>query len=68
MSMADYRACDVCGGKAFYDASLHYPEEGEQTESPNVPMGAGAIKVLCRKCAKTHTLVVIEKSKTDGGK
>lgn len=26
MAMADYRLCDVCGGKAFYDANLSYEE------------------------------------------
>ena len=24
MAMADYRQCDVCGCKAFYDANLNY--------------------------------------------
>ncbi len=24
MAMCDYRQCDVCGGKAFYDANLSY--------------------------------------------
>lgn len=24
MAYADYRLCDVCGGKAFYDAHLNY--------------------------------------------
>lgn len=24
MAACDYRSCDVCGGKAFYDASLSY--------------------------------------------
>jgi len=24
MAGADYRSCDVCGGKAFYDAQLNY--------------------------------------------
>lgn len=28
MALADYRLCDVCSGKAFYDANLSY-EEGE---------------------------------------
>lgn len=29
MAAADYRKCDVCGGKAFYDANLNY-EQGEK--------------------------------------
>lgn len=24
MAAGDYRSCDVCGGKAFYDANLNY--------------------------------------------
>lgn len=24
MARADYKLCDVCGGKAFYDAGLNY--------------------------------------------
>lgn len=28
MAMADYRLCDVCGGKAFYDERLNY-EDGD---------------------------------------
>jgi hypothetical protein len=24
MALADYRLCDVCGGKCFYDAHLNY--------------------------------------------
>lgn len=24
MALGDYRLCDVCGGKAFYDANLNY--------------------------------------------
>jgi hypothetical protein len=28
MAGGDYRSCDVCGGKAFYDANLTY-EDGE---------------------------------------
>jgi hypothetical protein len=26
MALADYRLCDVCGGKAFYDANLSYAD------------------------------------------
>lgn len=31
MSKADYRLCDVCGEKAFYDDSLHYEQGDEGT-------------------------------------
>lgn len=26
MALADYRLCDVCEGKAFYDANLNYED------------------------------------------
>jgi hypothetical protein len=28
MALADYRLCDVCGEKVFYDANLNYNEGG----------------------------------------
>lgn len=31
MAAGDYRSCDVCGGKAFYDANLNY-ESGEKID------------------------------------
>ena len=32
MAAADYRLCDVCGNKAFYDSNLNY-EGGEKVAS-----------------------------------
>jgi hypothetical protein len=32
MAACDYRSCDVCGGKAFYDANLSY-EDGADGDS-----------------------------------
>lgn len=34
MAISDYRQCDVCGGKAFYDANLDY----EEVDSPSDDM------------------------------
>jgi hypothetical protein len=31
MAAADYRLCDVCGEKAFYDANLQYDDVGDGT-------------------------------------
>ena len=36
MALADYRLCDVCDGKAFYDANLNYEHEPSQW-GPDVP-------------------------------
>lgn len=27
MASCDYKLCDVCGGKAFYDSNLQYDSE-----------------------------------------
>jgi hypothetical protein len=30
MALADYRLCDICGRKAFYDANLNYQFDEEE--------------------------------------
>jgi hypothetical protein len=62
MAMADYYQCDVCGGKTFYDAELHY--DCSVNGSP-FPVGAGDMKVICKTCAETHQVVVTEKPKKE---
>lgn len=34
MASADYRLCDVCTGKAFYDANLNYEEGASDHYKP----------------------------------
>lgn len=71
MAMGDYRACDVCGGKSFYDATLNYnggPDEdyppfrlaGKEQDGyrDNLP-GVGDWAVLCHGCAKTHRTQIV---------
>lgn len=58
MALADYRLCDVCGGKAFYDANLNYTDEGLDR--------LGDWKVICVECAKTHKTVVVPIGFVDG--
>lgn len=55
MAEADYRQCDVCGGKSFYDANLHYPDIWE--DEP-LPSGTGDWAVICVECAKNYRCVV----------
>jgi hypothetical protein len=58
MAYADYRHCDVCDSKAFYDSNLNYDLE----EYPdNGLFNLGDWKVLCRVCVKTHELKIVEK-------
>lgn len=57
MAMSDYHLCDVCGGKAFYDANIddrRYTATWDPSETEK-PIG---IAVLCPKCNETHEAVV----------
>jgi len=56
MALADYRLCDLCGDKTFYDAQLQYDfREHPDTGFKNL----GDWKVLCRDCTQTHTLLIV---------
>jgi hypothetical protein len=54
--MLDYRCCDVCGEKAFYDASLPYDFD---KYPDNGLFNLGDWRVICRKCSDTHVLRVV---------
>jgi len=57
MALCDYRLCDQCNGKAFYDANLNYGEP-----SASSPWGLGSLgdwAVLCEECSKKWKCVVI---------
>lgn len=59
MAAADYRLCDVCLSKCFYDAELQYsdPEENQEAEWASLPgHNTGAWLVICKACAKTHEI------------
>jgi hypothetical protein len=58
MAGADYRSCDVCGGKTFYDAHLDYNKPDEAHGYEWWLHGIGDWKVICIGCAKTHEIVV----------
>jgi hypothetical protein len=71
MALSDYRLCDVCGGKAFYDANLNY-KEADVGDTVYRTAGArnyfsyaldmlGDWAVLCEKCAKTHRCAIVPK-------
>ena len=71
--MADYRLCDVCGCKAFYDSNLsyEYPDKnGNGTWGKIEPdelvrdsdyklYHLGDWAVICTDCAKTHKCVIV---------
>ncbi len=68
MAGADYRLCDKCRGKAFYDATLNYHHAGTEKEAfrcagqlTNLNLGRlGDWAVLCSECAKTHKCIIVE--------
>ena len=56
MALSDYRLCDLCHCKAFFDAKLQY----DFNEHPDTGLDdVGEWKVLCRDCAQTHTVVIL---------
>lgn len=61
MAAADYKLCDVCNGKSFYDANVDY-EEPEPPKYEWLPRGVGDWAVLCETCAETHVAVIMAKS------
>ena len=52
MALADYKLCDACGAKTFYDAALEYDLDGPIIREPK-PVGVGDWAVLCGACAVT---------------
>ena len=60
MAIADYRLCDICGRKAFYDANLNYQmkpfSDGQKAAADGILYldSLGDWKVLCVDCSKTH--------------
>lgn len=71
MAAADYRLCDVCNGKAFYDSNLCYEDARESPDrapyrvaGEEQPGGyrlgyLGDWAVLCDDCAKTHKTAIL---------
>jgi len=55
MALADYRLCDLCDGKVFYDANLNYTPTKEGYTLDHL----GDWAVICLDCAKTHKCVVV---------
>jgi hypothetical protein len=59
MAMADYRLCDRCGNKAFYDSNLNYDFDNcdPVTGEPKLDR-VGDMAVLCDACAKTYEVII----------
>lgn len=64
MAMCDYKLCDRCGNKAFYDVDItdsHYVATYDPTEDAD-PIG---IAILCSDCNKTHICLYVERLSID---
>lgn len=78
MAACDYRQCDVCRSKTFYDANLNYEPASELPEGVqpykqvgepqgyNHLQGLGDWAVLCVECAKTHKTQIVANEKSHG--
>lgn len=61
MAGGDYRSCDVCGNKAFYDTDCDYDSRKIDSDG-NPKLGrVGSMKVLCDKCSETHVVIIMKK-------
>lgn len=71
MALVDYRLCDVCGDKAFYDERLNYERAprgedgvlyvGQKIDFPHKCDYLGDWAVLCTDCSKTHKTAIVPK-------
>ena len=62
MAMADYRCCDIRGGKAFYDANLNYDFDNPDPKTGEYPLDyLGDWSVICQDCAKDYRTEVVKK-------
>ncbi len=64
MAGADYRSCDKCGCKTFYDSNLDY--DFSDPERPHGLWSLGDWAVICIDCAKTHKCIIVPKERPDG--
>ena len=55
MAGCDYRSCDVCGCKTFYDANVGYDDNSGK------PVGVGDWAVVCEACAVEWETVCVKK-------
>lgn len=75
MAAADYKLCDMCGCKAFYDSDLSYdfgaPADEQFRVCGATPFGhslgnLGDWAVLCKNCAKTHRTQIVKIAEQEG--
>jgi hypothetical protein len=64
MAYADYRLCDRCREKTFYDSNLNYELEDPEAGRWGL-WGLGDWSVLCTKCAEEFETVIVPKNQSD---
>lgn len=72
MAAADYKLCDVCSGKAFYDSDLNYEDHHDAPDRKPYKVAGqkadwgyrlgylGDWSVICDGCAETHQTRIIK--------
>jgi len=61
MAGGDYKSCDICCCKTFYDCELQY----DFNDYPEHGLRLGAWKVICIECAKTHDVIIIKRQSSE---
>ena len=74
MALVDYYLCDCCAQrgvdtKTFYDANLSYGEwedddmqHNPETDHPWPDGNVGFMIVICKDCAKTHEVKIVNRA------
>lgn len=62
MALADYRLCDKCQKKTFYDANLNYGEWNSDTKQMNLDH-LGDWAVICKECTEKWECIIVERER-----
>ena len=66
MALSDYKLCDECGAKAFYDMDITDPGYCA-TYDPDEDCDPIGIAVLCAECNKTYEAIIVPRgAKSEG--
>lgn len=61
MALCDYRLCDKCNQKVFYDSNLNYVWNKDTGLMDLEYLGDWA--VICNDCAKTWKCIIVERAR-----
>lgn len=63
MAMCDYKVCDCCGCKTYYDTSLNFSDTWVDGVYYYLPTGCGTLTSLCLDCSKDFFVVFVRREK-----